>query len=253
MQAVVLGGSGFLGSHVADTLTEKGFDVIVYDNRKSQYLKKKQSMVIGNILDYDKLLENFENVDYVYHFAGISDIHEAQLNPIETVKQNILGTTYILEACRQRKVKRIMFASTVYVYSELGAFYRSSKQACELLIENYQHTYGLDYTILRYGSLYGRRANESNFINQIITEALIDKRIHRKGDGSEIRSYINARDAAVASVELLEEDYKNKYIIINGTQTMPVRNLLNMLREILGNEVEIEYSDEKYEFHYEDI
>jgi len=251
MKVVVFGGSGFLGSHVADILTEKGYEVVIYDIEESKYLKLNQKMIIGDILDYEKILKTLKDVSVVYHFAGIADINEAQLNPIETVKQNILGTTYILEACREQKVKRVMFASTVYVYSELGGFYRSSKQACELLIENYQHTYGLDYTILRYGSLYGRRANKFNFINQIITEALVEKKIHRKGDGSEIRSYINVRDAAMASVELISDDYKNKYIIINGTQSYHVKDILNMIREILSKEIEIEYLDEKNEFHYE--
>jgi UDP-glucose 4-epimerase len=78
----------------------------------------------------------------------------------------------------------------------------------------------------------------------------MEKRIHRKGDGSEVRSYINVKDAALASVELISEDYKNKYIIINGSQTMPVKNILNMVKEILGNQVKIKYSNEKYKFHY---
>lgn len=250
MKAVVVGGSGFLGSHVADILSNQDYDVVIYDIVESKYLNNNQTMVVGDIEDYNKLHSTFNNVDYVFHFAGIADIHEAQLNPIKTVKKNILGTTYILEACKQQKVKRLMFASTIYVYSELGGFYRSSKQACELLIENYQEEFDLDYTILRFGSLYGRRANEFNFISNSIYQALIDKKIQRKGDGSEIRSYINARDAASASIELLSEKYKNKYIIINGEQQMPVKNVLNIIKEIFNNKIEIEYLDEKYDFHY---
>ena len=251
MKVVVFGGSGFLGSHVADVLSEKGYEVIIYDVKHSEYLNEKQNMIVADILDYEKLLKTLEGVDYVYSFAGLADIHQAQVNPIETVRQNILGTTYILEACSKLNVKRFIFASTVYVYSELGGFYRSSKQSCELLIENYKNAYNLDYTILRYGSLYGKRANEFNFINKIIKEAITDKIIRRKGDGSEIRSYINARDAAVASVELLDKEYKNKYVIINGTQTMPVKDILNLVKEILGKNIVIEYLDGKYEFNYE--
>lgn len=250
MKAVVFGGSGFLGSHVADVLLENNFEVIIYDINKSSYLKDKQIMVTGNILELDKIVKTLEGVDYVFHFAGIADIHEAQTNPIETVKQNILGTTNILEACRKQGIKRFMFASTVYVYSELGAFYRSSKQACELLIENYQKTYDLNYTILRFGSLYGRRANKFNFINQIITQALLEKKIERKGDGTEMRSYINVRDAAQATFELINDSYKNKYVIINGAQAMEVKNLLNMIREIMDNQIKIEYSNDNYEHHY---
>ena len=251
MKTVVFGGSGFLGSHVVDILSDRGYEVVIFDILESPYLKENQKMIVGDILDYDKILETLKDVDYVFHFAGIADMDIAQLEPIETVKKNILGTTYILEACRQNKIKRILFASTIYVYSELGGIYRSSKQSCEFLIENYKEIFGLNYTIMRYGSLYGRRANDFNFIKKVITDALLGKKIYRKGDGSEIRSYINAKDAAIASADLLVEDFKNKYIVINGTQTMPVKNVLNMIREIIGKEVEIEYLDEKYKFHYE--
>ena len=66
--------------------------------------------------------------DLVFNFAGLSDIDDANKDPIGTVKSNILGNTNILESCRKRKVSRFIFASTVYVYSNLGGFYRVSKQ-----------------------------------------------------------------------------------------------------------------------------
>ena len=159
-KAVVFGGSGFLGSHVADALTDEGFQVTIFDRQQSPYLQKQQNMVLGDIMDLSDILKVMRNVDVVYHFAGIADINEANEKPLEAVKQNILGTSNILEACKQAKVSRFIFASTVYVYSEHGGFYRSTKQACELLIENYSKLHDLDFTILRFGSLYGKRANE---------------------------------------------------------------------------------------------
>jgi UDP-glucose 4-epimerase len=83
-----------------------------------------------------------------------------------------------------------MFASTIYVYSELGSFYRVSKQACEKIVEEYQKEFDLDYTILRYGSLYGPRANEFNFISNALVQALKNKKIVRRGDGKEVRECI---------------------------------------------------------------
>lgn len=145
----------------------------------------------------------------------------------------------------------MVFASTVYVYSEQGGFYRSCKQACELLIENYQKLYGLDYTILRFGSLYGRRANKFNWINTIIRQALTEGRMQRDGDGEEIRNYIHVKDAAQACVNILDEQYKNDYIMLTGAQTIKIKDLLLMISEILNNKVAIEYLDKRMEGHYE--
>jgi UDP-glucose 4-epimerase len=208
-------------------------------------------MIIGDILDQNAVRESIKAAQYVYHFAGIADIAEAKEKPLETVKSNVLSTMYILDACREFKIERFCYASTVYVYSEHGSFYRSSKQSCELFIENYQKEYSLDFTILRYGSLYGRRANSFNFINNIIRQALMEGKIQRKGDGNEIRDYINVLDAARASVEILTDEFKNGYVMITGTQTMKVKELLSMIREMLNNEVELEYLNEKIDEHYE--
>jgi len=250
-QAVVFGGSGFLGSQVADYLTEAGFLVKIFDNNKSPYLHSDQEMIVGNILEIDELMSVVKNADVVYHFAGIADISEANQNPVSAVKSNILGTVNILEACIKNKVSRFIFASTVYVYSEHGGFYRSCKQASELLIENYQKLYGLNFTILRFGSLYGKRANNFNWIHKIIKQALTEGKMQRQGGGEEIRDYIHVQDAARACVEILDKKYNNDYIILTGFQTIKIKDLLIMIKEMLDNQVTIEYLDEHMEGHYE--
>ena len=251
-KVVVFGGSGFLGSHVADALTKKGFDVVIFDMSQSNFINDKQKMVLGDILDPEQVNDVVQNSQYVYHFAGLADINEAKVKPVETITSNILGTTNILEACKNNSIERFVFASTIYVYSELGSFYRSSKQACELIIENYFDEYNLDYTILRYGSLYGRRANRFNFIRTAVSQALLDNKIDRKGDGEEVRDYIYVKDAAKASVEILSNEFINSHIMIKGTQTIKVKELLSMINEIMGNKIEINYSKEAhYEGHYQ--
>lgn len=251
MKAIVFGGSGFLGSHVADALTEKGFDVTIFDLKESLYQQENQKMIVGDLADQNKVREAIKGCDYVYHFAGIADIKEAQNRPIDTVKSNILSTMYILDSCREFNVKRFVFASTIYVYSEHGSFYRSSKQSCELFIENYQKIYGVNFTVLRFGSLYGRRANKFNFINKIIEQAFLEGKIERQGDGNEIRDYVNVLDAAKASVDILSKDYENSYVMITGSQTMKVRDLLDMVNEMFDNKIKIEYLEGKFEEHYE--
>lgn len=251
MKVVVFGGSGFLGSHVADCLTDKGFRVVIFDVTQSPYRKDTQDMIIGNILDFDSVAEAVRGCDYVYNFAGVSDIALAKEEPLKAVETNVLGNTNILDACRANKVKRFIFASSIYVYSDLAPFYRSSKQSCELIIEDYQKAYGVDYTILRYGSLYGPRANEFNFIHRIIKQAIEEKRIVRKGDGEEIRDYINVLDAARCSVEILSDEFKNQYIMVTGTQSTKVKDLLNMIKEIFYGNIDIEYVPGGNKGHYE--
>lgn len=251
MKVIVFGGSGFVGSHVADVLTQMGHEVIIYDLKASAYLRPSQKMVVGDVLDEKKVNETIKGCDVVYNFAGIADIDEASQRPLDSVKTNIIGNSIILEASRKAKAKRFVFASSLYVYSKAGSFYRSSKQACELIIENYNEIFGLPYTILRYGSLYGPRADKNNFIYKIIKQALKENKIIREGDGEEIREYIHIYDAAKSSVDILSDDFINQYVIITGNQQMKVRDLLLMVKEMLDNKIKIEYKQPSFNYHYE--
>lgn len=250
-KAVVFGGSGFLGSHVADALAGSGHEVTIYDIEPSPYLQPIQKMVVGDILDEDLVLRTVKGSEAVYNFAGISDIDEACKRPLDSTRINILGNSIILEACRKSAVKRFVFASSLYVYSKAGSFYRSTKQACELLIENYSEIFELPYTILRYGSLYGNRADERNFIYKILKQAIGEGRIVRDGDGEEIRDYIHVYDAARSSVEILSEEFINQHVIITGNQQMKIKDLLIMIKEMMQNKIKIEYRPPHHNSHYE--
>ena len=214
-------------------------------------MKDSQHMIVGDILEIDQVCSAVKDVDIVYHFAGIAGILEANANPLKTVHCNVIGTTNVLEACVKAKITRIIFASTVYVYSDHGGFYRSTKQAAELLIENYHKYFDLDFTILRFGSLYGRRGNEFNFIHNIITQALVEGKMVRSGNGDEIREYIHVEDAAKACVDILNKDFKNEYVILTGSQSIKVKDLLKMIGEMFNNQVAIEFNDHKEQDHYE--
>ena len=146
---VVIGGSGFIGSHVADALSDSGFEVLIFDSEDSKWLREDQEMLKGDILNTEDLNKAIKNAFAVFHFAGIADIAEANANPLEAVKINIWGTTLLLESCIKHKVKKFVFASSLYIYSESGGIYSTTKQACELLIEDYSKNYGLEFSILR--------------------------------------------------------------------------------------------------------
>ena len=250
-KAIVFGGSGFIGSHVADALVDQGYKTTVFDIKKSPYLSTKLNFVLGDILEKDAVEKAVSGNEIVYNFAGQADIDMAASNPLETITTNIIGNTNILEACRKHNVKRFIFASTVYVYSNVGSFYRCSKQSCELITESYSKMYGLDYTILRYGTLYGPRSGSKNWLYAALQQALEQKKITREGDGGEAREYIHVYDAAILSLKILDEEYANQCVMITGNQKICVKELMSMIKEILNHEVELEFVPIDEEQHYE--
>jgi len=251
IKVLVTGSSGFLGSHIVDHLSSEGYYVIGLDFQKASYKQALSKFHCCDILDYKSVNEALIGCDYVYHLAGVADIDESVEDPEKTIKGNIIGTQNILKASLSHKVKRIIFASTIYVYSDLGGFYRATKQACEKIIEEYQKAYGLNYTILRYGSLYGIRSNSFNSIRNMLNQALKKKEIIRRGDGEEIREYINVKDAAKLSVKVLNKEFANRHLILTGNQSMKIRELLSMIREIFKDKIKITYKLGDELHHYQ--
>jgi UDP-glucose 4-epimerase len=247
---LVIGGSGFLGSHVADALSDAGYQVKIYDRQESKWLRSNQEMIIGDLLDNDKLLEHTKNCNAVYNFAAIADLNEAILKPVETAKINILGNVQVLEACKVNQVKRYVYASTVYVHSREGGFYRCSKQASENYVEEYQRSYGLEYTILRYGSLYGPRSDSQNGLWRIVNDVLKTGIVKYEGNIESVREYIHVEDAARASVTALGDEFKNEHVVLTGHEPLKVIDMLKMLSEIMGIKEEVQFENLPYAGHY---
>lgn len=251
MNITVFGGAGFLGSHVCDKLSEAGHRVTIVDLNPSPWLRPDQTMIIGNLLDEEAVDKAVAGADVVFNYAGIADIGEANRRPIDTARVNVLGNVILLEACRLAGVKRYIFASSLYVYGKSGGFYRCSKQACELYIENYQAMHNLPYTILRYGSLYGPRADRRNAIQRFVTEALEQGTITYYGAPTALREYVHAEDAATATLSVLEPEFENANIIISGNQPMRVGDLFKMIGEMLGKELTINFQNDPNSGHYQ--
>lgn len=248
--ATVVGGSGFLGSHVADQLSVAGYKVRIYDRVESLWTRPDQSMIVGDLLDAVALNDVIRGAEVVYNFAALADLNKARDRPAETVQVNILGNVHVLEACRLNRVKRFVYASTVYVYSREGGFYRCSKQAAEQYVEEYQRIYDLDYTILRFGSLYGPRADDSNGLLRIVRNALQTGVVRYEGSADALREYIHVEDAAKASVAALGDDFRNESVVLTGQEPMRVLDLLKMLAEILGIPDSVEFIEGHQPGHY---
>lgn len=250
MKVLIFGGSGFLGSHVADALSDAGHDVTIFDRNSSQWIRPNQKMIIGDLLDEQFVTSTVKGFDVVYNFAALADLNQALDKPIDSIRINVLGNSYILEACREHKVKRFIYASTVYVFSREGGFYRCSKQASESYIEEYQKAFDLDYTILRYGSLYGPRSDESNGLYRIVRSALETGKITYEGSADSLREYIHVEDAAKASVVAMGDEFRNQSVVLTGQEPMKVIELLKMLAEILGRPDSVEFLEGDQVGHY---
>ena len=149
---VIIGGSGFLGSHVADYFSNQKYQVIIADKRKPEELRKNQTFYkldLNKKINYRSLLNNSLAV---FNFAAIADIEDANKKPLETVETNVLSLVKLLKACVKFKVKKFILASTVYVSGNHGGFYKANKLASEVYLREFNKIHGLKYCILRYGT-----------------------------------------------------------------------------------------------------
>jgi UDP-glucose 4-epimerase len=240
-KVLVLGGSGFLGSHVAEELSYKNYDVTIFDKKEPKFTTKKIKYLSADTNNKKLLNKAIKNCDAIFYFADIADISESKLDYLKTINQNIIGLVDILEMCKNSKVKDFIYASSLYVYSDAGSFYRASKQCAEILIKEFSKVSKFNYKLLRYGSLYGERAQKWNGIQKFIDQIIHKGEIVYKGNGKEIRDYIHVRDAARLSASILSKKIKNNAISIFGQKSITVDQLLDLMFEIYGKKKKVKY------------
>jgi UDP-glucose 4-epimerase len=250
MKILVFGGCGFLGSYIANELVKQNHSVTVVDIQK-KYFNSKCFFKRCDITNSDEVKSVFdETVDIVFNFAAVADLNISINEPLNTMKVNVMGNLNLLEACRVNKIKHFIYASSVYACSEKASFYGISKYSAEKIVEEYQKYYGLNYTILRYGSIYGPHADSSNGMFNFLKQALTGKILHH-GTGEEVREYIHARDAAMLSAGIVnEKKYFNKIFVLTGVEPIRQSELFKMIKEILGDKLEIKYDNQDYRGHY---
>lgn len=251
-KVVIFGGSGFLGSYVADEFTRRKYEVVIADIAPSPYLKPEQTFVCVNIMEMTEVEQAIAGASFVYNFVAIANLNEAIHKPIHTMSINVMGNLNILEACRQNgNIERFVYASSAYALSSEGSFYGISKHSSEKLTDEYYKRYGLKYTVIRYGSLYGERASHNNYIYNLLSDALRNGTLHYSGDGEDIREYIHAADAAKLSVDIIEDpQYENEHIILTGIEKLKRIELLTMINEIMQNSLTIAQHQSENMGHY---
>ena len=251
-KVLVFGGSGFLGSYVVDELLARDYEVTIADIKRPEGSNHKFNFEKINILNFDNIKKALKDTSIIYNFSAIADIDEASNDAIKTFETNVLGNLNILEACRQvGRVERYIYASSAYALSNEGSFYGISKQTSEKLTDEYYKKYGLKYTVIRYGSLYGEKAGKNNYIYQLLKSAIQTGELHYKGSDEDLREYIHASDAAKLSVDIIKSvQYENQHIILTGTEKLKRIELITMINEIMQNKLNIKKISNNNIGHY---
>jgi UDP-glucose 4-epimerase len=251
-KVLVFGGFGFLGYYLTKELIERNYLVTVADIKPNIHFSENINHVHCDISDQEQVNLVFKDeYEIVYNLAGFANLDFAVKEPIKTINLNVLGNMFILEACVKNNVQKFIYASSAYAMSNKGSFYGISKLASEKIIEEYHKKYNLDFTILRYGSVYSEIEYDNNYIYNLVKKAVLENKIEHKGDGEELREYIHAADAAKLSVDVIEsEEFNNLHVILTGNERMKRSELFNMINEILNNKIEIVCESKGYHNHY---
>ena len=243
---LVTGGSGFIGSHVVDFLVKKKYNVTTFD--LSPPIRKNVKFIKGNILDKNCLQFALKNIDFVFHLAAVSDINKVRAIPVKTINTNILGTTYLLEASRNKNVKRFIFASSVYSFGTTGNLYTTSKISSELLIKNYRLLFGQNFTILRYSTAYGPRSREVDAVSIFVERALKNLDIVIFGDGQQKRNYLHVEDLAKGSMMALKQKTKNKIITLASKNNIKMFDLARTIVRLTKSNSKIRFNKKNKRF-----
>jgi UDP-glucose 4-epimerase len=257
VRVLVTGGSGFIGSHVVDRLLAHGHQPVIYDLRPSPWHEAGAvDTVLGSITDREALERALHNCDAVAHLAAVADVNDVHAEPEDAERVNARGTVAVLEAARRAGVKRIVYASTIWVYSDCvpddvdedtllpppSHLYTSTKLAGELYCKAYQELYGIDYTILRFGIPYGPRAREAAVIPAFVGKALRGEPLTLAGDGSQSRRFVYVEDLAEGVAVSLADVASGRVYNLASDESVTIRQIAENVKEILG-QVEIVFTE----------
>lgn len=242
MRMLVTGGGGFLGSHLADAITEAGHVARILDLAPSPWRRDDQEEHVGDVRDAELVAAAVEGCDVVLHLAAVADLAAAEADPSLAHAVNVGGTATVLAAAERVGVERFVLASSVYALSRAGRAYPDSKRAAEGLVHE-AAARGLATTVLRFGSLYGPRADPGNAVRRILLQALTERRVDFWGDGTEVREYVHVRDAAQLALEALAAEHVGATLHLTGRERITTRELLEMVDEMLGGGLAVTYGD----------
>ena len=259
----VIGGAGFVGSHIVDKLIELNYDVTVLDNLSSGdcgNINKKAAFYPCDIKDYNKLDSIFAdlNFKYVFHLAAQINLRHSIDNPLNDAQENIIGTLNVLDNCVKYNVSKIIFTSTGgAIYSQFAMLpwlekseakpespYGLSKLTAENYIKFYSKVHGLNYVILRPSNIFGGRQSpkgEAGVISIFLDNINKNKDLIIFGSGKQTRDFIYVSDIVDASVFLLEKGHGTYNVSSN--EEVDINTIADKLIKLTKSNVKIKYAE----------
>jgi len=263
---LVIGGAGFIGSHIVDQLVDRGAaTVTVLDNfvrgtrsnLSSALASGRVEVIDGSVLDSDLLRRLMENSDGAFHLAALW-LYECVHEPRRALEHNVVGTYNVIEAAQETGLPRLVYSSSASVYGNARtvpmteehpfdnrSMYGATKIAGEQFLRAFHDRHGLDYVALRYMNVYGPRMDDKGVYVSVIVKVL--DRIARgerptiHGDGTQAFDFVHVSDVARANLLAMEATTTDAaYNVGTGVRTS-IRELVDELLQITGAEIEPEY------------
>lgn len=257
MRILVTGGAGFIGSHLADALLERGHDIAVLDDLSSgrrANLHPDAKLVELDLRDpkVGGFVASFRP-DVLCHYAAQIDVRKSVADPGFDADVNIVATLRLLESCREAGTRRVLFASSGGAIYGVQEFYPATEEhparpvspygCAKLAIEQYLHYYGVQYgfrsTYLRFSNVYGPRQNahgEAGVIAIFVSKLLAGAAPVINGTGEQTRDFVYVKDVVRANVLALEKDLVGAYNVGTGVETS-VSALFEAIRRAVGTDV----------------
>jgi len=263
---LVTGGAGFIGSHIVESLVERGHKVRVLDNLSTGYLRNLENVqnqidfVEGDILNADLVAKVIRGVDWVFHQAALASVPRSVERPLETHAACATGTLILLDAARKAQVRRFIYAGSSSAYGDQPfsakresdlpdpiSPYGAAKLAGEAYCRAFFATYGLPTVVIRYFNVFGPRQDPdspySAVIPLFITAILKGKRPIIYGDGGQSRDFTYVANVVHANLLAAEkEGIGGRVFNAAGGRSITLLQLLAALNEVLGTNVEPEFA-----------
>ena len=264
---LVTGGRGFVGGWLAKTLLDRGDKVVSFDRRRTSERPSAIGMlgieadliqVEADLTDADQVAQVLDEhaIDTVFHLAAETIVGTVQASPVQGFESNVRGTWTVLQACRERGVERVVFASSDKAYGahdelpyredfalQPTAPYEASKAAGDLIARSYWHSYGVPVAVTRFANIYGGGdLNFSRLIPEAVSAAIQGRAPVLRSDGSPERDFLYVEDAASAYLAIAggldREDVRGQAFNAGGGRSYRVGDVVGMIAELSGTGVE---------------
>ena len=251
MKALVTGGAGFIGSNLVDRLVEYGHDVIVLDNLSTGNItnldKVKNKIKFINIdITKQNLDDYFENVDQVFHLAGLADIVPSIKNPKAYFDVNLLGTLNVLEAAKNKQVKKCIYAASASCYGIPSDYptnekskidpkypYALTKYLAEEMVIHWAKVYKMPNISLRFFNAYGMRSRTTGAYGAVfgvfLAQKLANKPLTIVGDGNQTRDFIHVSDLVEAIILAAQRGKNSEIYNVGGGKEISVNSIADMI------------------------